>query len=185
MDNSAHFSKACLLFTFLLSLLTAVLHFENPNEVYLPVNNHYLYQLIITSDPLTKNNIKYMIQAFFDKHSVVYDKVNTPPRIKRLPFKVKNLYHKVKKCKGGKQLRKLIAEMKASTYDLKFTHKSDSPRKRKLQDDLEEERKRRRLTECELQSQKTEVNDLQQVNTVLCSQLERCKDGKEREKGYG
>ncbi|KAJ8049453.1 Proline-rich transmembrane protein 1 [Holothuria leucospilota] len=183
MDNSAHFSKACLLFTFLLSLVTAVLHFENPNEVYLPVNNHYLYQLIKTSDPLAENNIKYMIQAIFDKHGVIYDKVNTPPLIKRLSFKVKNLYHKVKKCKGGKQLRKLIAEMKASTYDLKFTYKSDSPRKRKLQDDLEEERKRRRLTECELQSIKTEVNDLQQVNTVLCLQLERCKDGKKGKRG--
>ncbi|PIK47656.1 hypothetical protein BSL78_15486 [Apostichopus japonicus] len=171
MDSQVSISRLCFLFCLYLSLVTAALHVDNPDKVHVPVNNYYLYQLVKTVDPLAEKNIESMIREIFNQNGITFEKVHTDPLMKTLTFKVKFLCHKVKKCKGGRQLKKLLAKLKSSTYDLKFTYKTDTPRKRKLQEDFAEERKRRKLLEDELETANTVVKDLVKATSILQSEL--------------
>lgn len=151
-----------------------------PHLISLPVNNYFLYQLIDTRDPLTDTNLESILLKIFKHHSITHSKVDFPPVVKSLRFKVKYICQNMKKCKGGHQLKKYLQKLKNSDYMLKFSYKTDTPRKRKLEENVNKERKKRKLLETEVSHANEIISDLAKTNQALFRQVEKFHRRKKR-----
>lgn len=148
------------------------------------INNYLVYQLINSKDPLSEVNIKTVLEAILEKNGMDIDKVVTlSATLKSLSFKVKHMIHLVKKCKGGIQRAKLLTKWNGTNYGLKINYATSSPRKRKLENDLQTEIKKRKILQCDLDSSFEVIEELNATNEALCKEIEKAHPKHRGERG--
>ena len=85
--------------------------------------------------------MRSVINTILTRHKLNADRFDIQSVIKTLQCKIKKMTEQFRKLRsaGGKSLKNLLANWTSSDYILKLPHKTGSPTKRKLEEDLQNE----------------------------------------------
>ena len=116
-----------------------------------------------------------VLTKLFNRFGMSMAKFEIPPVIKTLKSKLKRMFITVKKCRssGGKCMERQLQKWKSDEkYSLLLPHKSGSPTKRKLQDDLETETRKRQELEHDIANFTNELDQSKSENQELKRQID-------------
>ena len=133
---------------------------ENDNW-FLNINNYVLYQMIkdrhFENNDLSFNELSNSIlEDLCSQHSINIAYIDQVQATRRLKNKLSSLWTSVKRkiCKGGRQGLEILNKMKSDMYKL------NSGGKRKIEHELESERKRRHIAEERAKERKNLVKNV-------------------------
>ena len=159
-----------------------------PYMVKLDISNFLLYTLAVkgmTGPSMKDEDIRSILSKLLDRHNMTMEHVDIPPVIKTLKQKFKSMYQASRKCwrAGGRSLAFQLEKWKKTEYTIKLPHTSGSPTKRKLENDLNEERNKRVNLEKELSSLNDRLENSNSTNQELERKINRMNDPIKRGKG--
>nr|XP_054750436.1 LOW QUALITY PROTEIN: uncharacterized protein LOC129256207 [Lytechinus pictus] len=190
----ANVSSMCVLISFALSCAVLLANgMPQPTEEYpyiveLDVNNLLLYNIAskISSGPeLSDDEVRSVLTKVLNTHHITLEGIDLSSVFKTLKQKVKSLFQKSKKCvkAGGKSVEMQLRKWKETEYSLKLPHKSGSPTKRKLQEDVQEEKSKRIKLESELTVLTNKLEQTEGKNLELERRVQRLKNPMKKQKG--
>ncbi|KAJ8019298.1 hypothetical protein HOLleu_42179 [Holothuria leucospilota] len=143
------------------------------HTIEIPINNYLLYQLGISHDSvIDQTNVESIICKTLKTHKVEVNKVDIPSVVRVVIQKLKNMLHRLRKCKGGHSRKKVTAEWKKSDYIIKLPCKTDTPTKRKLKEDVARERKKLQKSVEKVKEAEHKIEQLLTENRELERQME-------------
>ncbi len=158
-----------------------------PHVVSLDINHLMLYNIAIkdVSNPRSDDNVRSVLSTILTKHHVKYDKIDTSSVVKTLGNKIKKMLTLVnaKSKEGGKSLRNLFKKWEESTYELNLPHATGTPTKRKLENDLNEERVKRQKLEDDVSNLQAELGQCRENENELKRQVGRLSNPVKRKNG--
>lgn len=135
-------------------------HDDYPSYAEIPVNNMLLHNIGMYNGVYSFDYVHGVALKLCQRLNVDWKKVCLPPLVIVLQSKLKRMAYLLRNCKGGRAIQKLKQKWRNSSYDLKFLYKTFSLIKRKLELNLHEEDKRRKVCEEKLQKAKHSLIDI-------------------------
>ena len=153
-----------------------------PFVLNLPLNNFVLFDLASQSPkPCEEQNIARMIEHIMNENAIKLEKIHIKPLIKSMQIKVRGMFAKLKACRGGRAYQKTYDKWKMTNFELKVKHKTGSPTKRKLEEQLQSEQQVSKRARKEIHETQKKLFQAEKETRELQRRIDRLVRNKQKE----
>lgn len=121
-----------------------------------------------------------MVEHIMHENTIDMQKINLASVVKKMQMKVRSLFAKLKKITGGRAYQKTYDKWKSTNYVLKVPHKTGSPTKRKLEEQLQCEQLACKKARKKVDETRKKLVQSEKTNAELQRNIDRLVRNKQR-----
>lgn len=156
-----------------------------PHIVEVDVTDYFLFTLIQKIDSnFTDDNVRSVFRHILNRHHMTISDFNLDLSLAVLGAKLRRLWTAWTKKSSGSNHKKMIKKWEKSKYKCKIYHKTGSPTKRKLEDEVRNEQVRRKKLESDFDDVSKELRKCNEEKEELERKVERLSNPNKRKQGH-